>query len=114
MRTVFSLCVALVFAGSVCAQSGRVKITPTPTPKPISGPSVLYMPTQAKPDATTSEAKKNKAEADDIIKVESALVPIPVSVVDKTGHALSGLSMSDFDLKVDGKSVEIGDLARSE
>lgn len=66
---------------------------PTPTPRPATTP-----------------ARKDE----DVITVESALVPIPVSVLDASGRAVTNLKLADFELKVDGKVVEISDLARSE
>ena len=55
-----------------------------------------------------------KAPNDDVIKVDSVLIPIPVSVLDQTGKAVPTLQLKDFDLKIDGKAVEIGELARSD
>jgi Ca-activated chloride channel family protein len=37
-----------------------------------------------------------------------------VSVVDANGRAVTNLTLSDFELRVDGKPVELSDLARSE
>jgi len=42
------------------------------------------------------------------------LIRIRVSVLDQTGRAVATLKLADFELKIDGKLVEIGDLARSE
>ena len=53
-------------------------------------------------------------ESDDIIKVDSALVPIPVSVLNFTGQAVTNLRLEDFELLIDGKKAEISDIARSE
>lgn len=98
---------------SASAQSGRQKSTPTPTPKPINGPSVLNAPPPAsRPSAaSTPTIKKNE---DDVIKVNSVLVPIPVSVLDAAGKAVTTLKATDFELKIDGKLAEIGEIMRSE
>ena len=111
----FAIIFILFLVSSASAQSGRMKPTPTPTPKKISGPSVIFMPAQsgsasAKPTPTPT----SKRDLDDIIKVDSVLVPIPVSVLDGSGRAVGTLKVTDFELKIDGKIVEIGDLARSE
>ncbi|MGB7201909.1 MAG: VWA domain-containing protein [Pyrinomonadaceae bacterium] len=65
-----------------------------------------------KPTATPTPALKPRD--DDVIKVESALVPIPVSVTDERGRSVTTLKLVDFELKIDGKVVEISELARSE
>ena len=106
------------FAGQMSAQSGRAKPSPSPTPRVIAGPSVVYMPTQAGGDAgpkisPTPTPTPNAKDAD-VIKVESALVPIPVSVTDERGRAVTTLKLADFELKIDGRTVEIDELARSE
>jgi Ca-activated chloride channel family protein len=109
-----------IFALSVTtlAQSGRVK--PKETPNPTPRPPIVYVPTQThskitKP-APTPKANIKKDDEDDgeIISVESNLVPIPVSVLDAKGRAVTDLRLEDFALLVDGKSAEIGELARSE
>lgn len=95
-------------AGHSYAQSGRGKATPTPSPRTIVGPSVLN---SSPPAPKTTPAPKRD---DDVITVESNLVPIPVSVLDASGRAVTNLKLSDFELKVDGKTVPIDELSRSE
>ncbi len=104
---------AIGFAVPALAQSGRTKATPTPTPKKMSieGPSVMSVPDAAakpKPSPTPTVG------GDDVIKVESALVPIPVAVLDDHGHAIASLRLSDFELSIDGKKVEVADVAHNE
>lgn len=41
------------------------------------------------------------------IRTSSSLVLVPVSPIDKAGHFVPGLSVSNFQILVDGKSVEI-------
>lgn len=108
----FFVCFAC-FADTSFAQSGRRKPSPTPTPQTISGPSVNNLPAQAATPAPTPKAVA-KGESDEIIQVNSVLVPIPVSVLDASGKAVANLKLTDFELKIDGKAVEIGDIARSE
>ena len=98
----------MCFAGHSYAQSGRSKASPTPTPRPrtIIGPSVLTLP---QPTPTPTPKKD-----DDVITVESALVPIPVSVLDANGRPVTNLKLADFELRVDGKVVAIDDMSRSE
>lgn len=108
----------LTFAASVSAQSGRIK--PSETPSPTPRPRVVYLPTQTtspipKPTAAPTPKPKVETEDDgDIIRVESALVPIPASVLDAAGRAITTLKLEDFELAVDGKTAAISELFRSE
>ena len=109
----------ILLTGALCAQSGRAKPSPSPTPRTITGPSIVNAPAQI-PATTTGRAATPtptptpKSKDDEVIKVESALVPIPVSVTDERGRAFTTLKLADFELKIDGKVAEISELARSE
>ena len=104
----------LAFAITASAQSGRVKGTPTPTPTPTpqDRTSVGYVPTQVK---TPPSAKPTPTPTgDDIVKIDSTLVPIPVSVLDVNGRSVSNLQEKDFELRIDGKLAEMGEIFRSD
>ena len=103
----------MCFVVNSAAQSGRVKESPTPTstPRSLGGPLVLTIPEAGRPKPTPSPTPEGD---DDIIKVESALVPIPVSVIDNNGRAVATLKLADFELKIDGKLAEIGEISRSD
>jgi hypothetical protein len=108
-----------IFSSTIAfAQSGRVKTTETPAPTPR--PRLVYIPTQSKietpkPVSTPTPTPKPKDEDEgEIIKVDSTLVPIPVSVTDQTGKAVTNLKLEDFELLIDGKAAEISELSRSE
>jgi Ca-activated chloride channel family protein len=72
------------------------------------------MPSKTASPTASPTPKPKKDDSDDVIKVESALVPIPVSILDDRGRAVGALKLSDFELKVDGKPAEISDMTRSE
>jgi len=106
-----------IFTSITFAQSGRIKPSETPTPTPR--PHIIYLPTEtvsetSKPKNTPTPTPKIDEDDGDIIRVESALVPIPVSVIDQTGKAVTNLKLEDFELLIDGKAAEISDLSRSE
>lgn len=109
--------ILLLTAFSIAAQSGRVKPAESPTPKPKAGSSPVYLPTNndrprvATPTPTPTPPPKGD---DGEITVDSTLVPIPVTVIDTSGRAVTNLKISDFELKIDGKKAEISDLSRSE
>lgn len=107
--TIFLLTLAI----NSLAQSGRVKPAETPTPKPMS-PTIVYIPTQNASKTSSPKATPTPAGDDEVVKVASTLVPIPVSVLDADGRAVTNLNLSDFELKIDGKPAELSELARSE
>lgn len=119
MRPAFLIILLTAIAAS--AQSGRVKATatPTPTPRPsLAGPSVLTVPqsewpkrgAKMEPTPTPPTGKPD----DETIKVDAALVPIPVSVTDENGREITNLKAEDFALMIDGKPAEISDITTSE
>ena len=95
-------------------QSGRVKPTETPAPGPIIQPRIIYVPTQAGTRPSSPTPTPTPVNDEDTVKVVSTLVPIPVSVLDSSGRAVTNLRLSDFQLKIDGQPAEISELARSE
>jgi Ca-activated chloride channel family protein len=118
MKKAFLTILLLAFASAALAQSGRIK--PTPEESPSKGRErVVYVPTQlpnpkAKPTPTpTSTPKANDDDDGEVIRVDSALVPIPVSVTDVQGRAVTTLRMEDFTLEIDGKPAEISEFSRS-
>ncbi|MEP7149251.1 MAG: VWA domain-containing protein [Acidobacteriota bacterium] len=91
-----------------------MKPTETPTPRPLNPANVIYVPTQPASMTSRPSATPTPANDDEIVRVASALVPIPVSVLDVNGRSVTNLNLSDFELKIDGVPAEISELARSE
>ncbi len=114
MRNFASLFLILTFSAIGFAQSGRVKGSPTPTATPVGRSSGIYTPIHIPPKERPTPTPKPKEDPEDVIKVDSTLVPIPVSVLDAGGRAVPTLKLADFELKVDGKVVDIADISRSE
>ena len=119
VRKLLVLVFLLALAAAVSpAQSGRVKKKKR-TDKDSAKKEAVYLPTQkikGKPKAkATPVPTPPPIRKDDVISVESALVPIPVSVIDNaTGRALTTLKLSDFELMIDKKPAPIGEFFRSE
>ncbi|MDQ2938358.1 MAG: VWA domain-containing protein [Acidobacteriota bacterium] len=131
LATIVLLLLALSFATFVAAQSGRNKEkAPKPSPtKPKSYPAPIVEPikspaatgsipqsSQAHPTQAPSPVNNSGEEVDpsDTIRVSSNLVPIPASVVDLKGFAITGLRLEDFELLVDGQAKAISDMTRAE
>jgi VWFA-related protein len=112
----------------VSAQSGRrIEATPTPTPKleesaektysestPAKRPTFLgarTVPLNTNPQSKTATVQKtdetlNDSE-DEVLKVETNLITIPVSVFERNGLYLANLGQNDFKIFEDGKEQEI-------
>lgn len=108
----------LVFVPNLFAQSGRNKPSETPTPAPTPR-RVVYAPTESVtnnplPLPTPQKNTKTAPIDDDTITVESNLVPVPVSVLDANGLSVTSLKLEDFQLQIDGQTVEIGEISRAE
>jgi VWFA-related protein len=61
---------------------------------------VVSVPAQTKP--------QQKPPEDDMLRIETELVQIEITVTDKQGKLIKDLKQSDFELKADGKPQEIG------
>ena len=118
--------VALAIGGSALlvhpthSQSGRQK---NANAKPGAAP------TQQRPRQTTkamptpppmiqtsakSTANENASSADEVVRVSSHLVPVPTTVLDGRGDAVTNLRLEDFELVVDGEPKTISDIYRTE
>ncbi len=113
------------------AQSGRRIITAAPTPQPNienedkdysesapRKPITIYRPSSKKENKSKKDSKSptnppeisdtDEIAADgDVVKVETKLVTIPVSVFDRNGLYIPNLRQSDFKIFEDGKEQEI-------
>ncbi|GAC1446481.1 MAG: hypothetical protein NVSMB56_05570 [Pyrinomonadaceae bacterium] len=92
------LLLSVVFAGGVRAQTitppqSKIPIA-TPTPKP----SVSPLP--SKPSGET-------IDEDDVVRVTSNLVVVPVSVTNQKGEPIQGLKVADFQLNEAGHAQQI-------
>lgn len=127
MRSIIALAmVLLAFVAFADAQSGRrVKPTPTPetkvqdspadysesTPQPkrILPPSMIRGDNSSSRDINppvTTETPQ-VVNGDEIVKVDTDLVTIPVSVFDRNGLYIPNLRQSDFKIFEDGKEQSI-------
>lgn len=110
-----------VAAVAVSAQSGRTsrpRVAPQTTPQ-TPNQNRTEAPT---PPAPKAESQPNNAPAaekvigddEDVLKVETNLVTIPVSVFDRNGRYLPGLQQKDFKVFEDGKEQEVAYFGTSE
>ncbi len=64
--------------------------------------------------STGTAAGSTEVDEDEVVQIHSNLVPVPASVLDAQGRAVTDLQLKDFELSVDGVRREIGELSRSE
>jgi Ca-activated chloride channel family protein len=100
LRPAFLLGVLAVFLFVPVAQAQSVKDLPAPPP--------LW---KAKPTPTPTPPEK---EVNDVVRVTSNLVMVPVSVTDRDGQPVKGLTKTDFRLEEEGKQQEIAELGNPE
>ena len=96
----------LAVALPIHPQSGRQKDPKTanankPDPRNIHAP-------------VADPSNMNADEPDEVVRVSSNLVPVPATIVDSRGVAVTNLTIEDFELRIDGQISSIGDIARSE
>lgn len=104
---VLCLCAAL----PVVSQSGRRSSGKGKPPGPIADPNRPGSPTSpSAPSGTISD----EIDPNDVVRISSNLVPIPASVIDKSGNAVMNLKLEDFELHVDGQLRSLTELSRSE
>jgi len=69
---------------------------------------------QANSTHPTALPETQSNENEDVVRVSSNLVPVPVTVVDTRGVAITNLKLEDFELRVDGQLTTISDISRAE
>jgi VWFA-related protein len=114
--------VLIALAITVPAQSGRIKEKPSKA-APSKAKSTGASSGQDRPASTTttsSQSKGNSArnttdevDEDDTVRVTSNLVPIPATIIDQKGFAVTGLKLEDFELRVDGQLRNISEMTRT-
>ena len=114
-RGVVACCfvLGLCFVLPAFAQSGR-RQEPAKTARPTPGPGPIADPNRPGGSIKSSKKDADEIEANDVVRITSNLVPIPVSAVDAKGNAVINLKLEDFELRVDGQPQPLSDLTRAE
>jgi len=111
------LIILAVFVAAASAQSGR-KVVPTPTPTPVQDPATYSeskalptrnrrQPTRDVPAAQTEQKTETPSTGDEALRVDTDLITVPVSVYERSGVYVSGLTKDDFKIFEDGKEQKI-------
>lgn len=118
-RVALSLVCLILFGLSVLAQgTGRPRVVaPTPTPPVLQGDTTT--PTERKPPVLqnsritpkptppVTDDQETVEQEDDVIRVETNLVTMPVSVLDRDGRFVSGLQQKDFRIFENGVEQKV-------
>jgi Ca-activated chloride channel family protein len=102
--------IALV-ASSSPSQSGRQK-TPTNSSSNSNARAKPSSPGTGKQGASKPDA--DETDGDEVVRVTSSLVPVPATVVDTRGIAVTNLKLEDFELRIDGQPIVISEVSRAE
>lgn len=105
------------FGSSGAAQSGRLKESkprPKPGPTPIAEPERRTSSHKSSPVTNSPKESADEVDSSDVVRISSNLVPIPASVVDTRGFAVTGLGLDDFELLVDGQLRAISEMTRAD
>ena len=117
VATLFAVIVVLLLSHQAAAQSGRKKEPKSDSSaKTRPGPIAEPRASGGSSKGSTSDEKQSGDEVDpnDVVRVTSNLVPIPASIFDQRGIAVTNLKLEDFELWVDGQQRPLTDLSRSE
>ena len=98
----FLMGVLALFLSIPTAQAQKT-VKDLPPPPPLWKPKPTPTPKPAEPEVIT-----------DVIRTNSNLVMVPVSVTDQTGAAVQGLQVADFRLEEEGKQQEISGIGNPE
>jgi len=113
----------LAFPASVIPQSGRRKDPTVKTSGNTTSGAKASGKSQTSASSGDSATPKSKAtppvdpeevDPNDVVRVTSSLVPIPATVLDARGFAVTNLKLGDFELRVDGQLQPISELTRTE
>jgi VWFA-related protein len=109
-------CLTLLISG-VQGQSGRRKDPKAEPPTPQRRPGPIAEPARSSTSSVKdTAAKKDPDEIDpgDVVRITSNLVPIPASIFDQRGIAVTSLKLDDFELWIDGQVRPITEMTRTE
>ncbi|MDQ6652677.1 MAG: VWA domain-containing protein [Acidobacteriota bacterium] len=113
LLSLLAVCAATVLAQTRPRRIGQNVPTPAPTSSSPSRPPVLGGPTRTNRSQSSGQpttAVNNgpeEVEAGDVIKVNTTLVTLPVSVMDREGRYIPNLRKEDFRLWEDGVEQDV-------
>jgi Ca-activated chloride channel family protein len=117
---VFFMIAGLALPLNVSSQSGRRKDPNiktsgnTTSGAKASGKSQIPASSNNTQKQAAPATESDEIDPNDVIRVSSNLVPIPATVLDARGFAVTNLKVDDFELRIDGQPKPISELTRTE
>src|SRR5512132_3212802 len=97
----------------VSSQSGRQKSAqPTPAANTNTNPRPRAIRSATPPPMPANN--NTGPDTEDVVRVTSHLVPVPTTVLNARGVAITNLRLEDFELNVDGQPKPISELSRAD
>ncbi|MEP6788729.1 MAG: VWA domain-containing protein, partial [Acidobacteriota bacterium] len=94
--------------------SSRPRVAPTPTPPTLGNDTYKSQPPQGAPVLVGAKNRPSPTptptmggDDNEVIKVETNIVTLPVSVLDRDGRFISGLGKNDFKIFEDGVEQKV-------
>jgi len=111
-----SLLVFVAIHASFAQTRPRRLVDPGPAPSPLASPVGTPAPQKKTIDADSNiiPADKDRQEQDDVVRIDTNLVTVPVSVLDRNGRYLPDLQKEDFVIYEEGIEQEIAYFAAIE
>ena len=104
LTSITGLVLVMSLVAPSLAQSGRQRPDERRTERSTNQPT----------DSKVESSRVGNEENDEVIRVSSALVAIPVSVIDPSGRQVEGLTAEDFILRIDDEEREINEFSTGE
>ena len=110
----FVLCISLISPWATHSQSGRQKSPTNSSQNSNARPNETKSIRPAPAPSKSNSGQDNSIDDEDVVRVNSNLVPVPATVVDTRGVAVTNLQLEDFELRVDGQPNPIAEISRAE
>jgi len=110
----FVLCVSLIAPWATHSQSGRQKSPANSSQNGNSRPKDTKSINPSTAPSKSNSGEDNSSDDEDVVRVNSNLVPVPATVVDTRGVAVTNLQLEDFELRIDGQPNPITEIFRAE
>lgn len=118
LLSLFAVSLSSVQAQTRARRVGRTAPPPPPATAPSSRTSGVVNDTSSRPPATTPAPRSSdtgeEVEDDAVVRVNTSLVTIPVSVMDRDGKYIPNLYKEDFRIYEDGTEQELAYFATVE